>query len=108
MTQAVDGMHEIRDRFPKKWWEIKEWLKKMDEPYLDFATYQAKCGELGEQDEQQQETLAARPNDLGIAINYNDDEPTDRDRTRLRYEFAVVPGPLLPKLLVRTFSLTLT
>ena len=32
-------------------------------------------------------------------------EPTDEDRTRLRYEFAVVPGPLLPKLLVRSFSL---
>ena len=33
------------------------------------------------------------------------DEPQEPDRTRLRYEFAVVPGPLLPKLLVRTFSL---
>ncbi len=33
------------------------------------------------------------------------DEPADADRTRVRYEFAVVPGPLLPKLLVRTFSL---
>jgi internalin A len=33
------------------------------------------------------------------------DEPNESDRTRLRYEFAVVPGPLLPKLLVRTFSL---
>jgi C-terminal of Roc, COR, domain len=33
------------------------------------------------------------------------DEPTDADRTLLRYEFDVVPGPLLPKLLVRTFSL---
>ena len=36
--------------------------------------------------------------------------PPDSDlnhahRTRLRYEFAVVPGPLLPKLLVRMFSL---
>jgi len=33
------------------------------------------------------------------------EEPADEDRTRLRYEFAVVPGPLVPKLLVRTFSL---
>jgi hypothetical protein len=33
------------------------------------------------------------------------DEPDAENRTRLRYEFAVVPGPLLPKLLVRTFSL---
>ncbi|MCH7872839.1 MAG: hypothetical protein IID33_14175, partial [Planctomycetes bacterium] len=179
-------------------------------PYLDFTTYQKRCDELGEQDPKKQETLAARLNDLGIAINYADDdrlhdttvlrpdwlangiyailrandshhdrqyapeatltveslgpiyaaaeklkmlkaadypadmwpfllrlmslfqlgfpidetgqtllvptllpveapagcdEPDDADRTRLRYEFAVVPGPLLPKMMVRTFSL---
>ena len=182
----------------------------MNEPYLDFDRYQERCRELGEQDPQQQEKLASWLNDLGIAINYanderlhdttvlrpdwlangiyailraNDphhdeplapdatltsmrlgpiyagaeklkmlkaddypekkwpfllqlmklfqlafpiddtgekllvptllpvepspdcDEPDAEDRARLRYEFAVVPGPLLPKLLVRTFSL---
>lgn len=210
LIQAADGMREVRDLFPAKWWKVKEWLENMDEPYLDIATYQKRCRELGEQDPQQQETLAARLNDLGIAINYAEDErlhdttvlrpdwlangiyallrandslhnqplapgavltadrlgpiyagaerlkmlnaadypkdmwpfllqlmnlfqlafpvddtghtllvptllplepppdceePDDKDRTRLRYEFAVVPGPLLPKFLVRTFSL---
>ena len=210
LTQAADGMQEVRDLFPAKWWKVKEWLEKMDEPYLDFATYQTKCSELGEEDDKQQETLAARLNDLGIAINYaedkrlhdttvlrpdwlangiyailraNDphhaqphapdatltaarlgpiyagaeklqmlkaadypeamwpfliswmcrfqlafplddraekvlvptllpvtaptgcDEPEDDDRTRLRYAFNVVPGPLLPRFLVRMFSL---
>ena len=210
LTKAADDMHEVRDLFPAKWWKVKEWLEDMEEPYLDFATYQKRCDELGEKDPKKQETLAARLNDLGIAINYaNDDrlhdttvlrpdwlangiyailrandshhdrkhapegmltveslgpiyaaaeklkmlkaadyppdkwlfllrlmsqfqlayptdetgqtllvptllpveappdcdEPSDADRTRLRYEFAVVPGPLLPKLLVRTFSL---
>jgi Leucine-rich repeat (LRR) protein len=210
LTEAADGMSEIRDLFPSKWWKVKEWLEEMDDPYIDFATYQKRCKGLGEQDPKRQETLAARLNDLGIAINYaederlhdttvlrpdwlangiyailraNDsnhdrryapdamltvkslgpiyaaaeklnmlkatdyppdmwpfllrlmglfqlafpiddrgktllvptllpaepppgcDEPPGPDRTRLRYEFAVVPGPLLPKLLVRTFSL---
>jgi len=210
LTEAADGMHEIRDRFPAKWWQIKEWLEGMPEPYIDFATYQKRCDELGENDLRKQETLAARLNDLGIAINYAEDErlhdttvlrpdwlangiyailranhpqhrrplapdailtttslksiykaaqklkmlnakdypkskwpfllrlmglfqlafpiddtgekllvptllpleapegcdePSDDDRTRLRYEFDVVPGPLLPKFLVRTFSL---
>jgi internalin A len=210
LIKAAEGMKEVRDLFPAKWWNVKEWLENMDEPYLDFARYQERCSELGEQDPQQQETLASWLNDLGIAINYanderlhdttvlrpdwlangiyailraNDphhdqphapdatltstllgpiyagaeklkmlkaadypekkwsfllqlmklfqlafpiddtgekllvptllpvepppdcDEPGAQDRTRLRYEFAVVPGPLLPKLLVRTFSL---
>jgi len=210
LTTAADDMREVRDLFPAKWWQVKEWLEDMDEPYVDFATYKKRCDELGEQDPKKQETLAARLNDLGIAINYaeddrlhdttvlrpdwlangiyailraNDshhdrqyapeamltaeslgpiyaaaeklkmlrapdypqdkwqfllrlmslfqlafpiddtgqkllvptllppeppqgcDEPADGDRTRVRYEFAVVPGPLLPKLLVRAFSL---
>ncbi len=210
LTVAAGGMREVRDLFPAKWWEIKEWLEQMDEPYLDYDAYQARCRELGEQDAGNQQKLAAWLNDLGIAINYADDErlhdttvlrpdwlangifailrandprhgrhlapgamltaeslggiyeaaerlkmleaadyPADKwpfllrlmrlfqlafpiddrgekllvptllpaeppagcdeppgpDRTRLRYEFAVVPGPLLPRLLVRTFSL---
>ncbi|MCB1231028.1 MAG: leucine-rich repeat domain-containing protein [Verrucomicrobiae bacterium] len=210
LTEAAERMPEVRNRFPKKWWQIKEWLEEMEEPYLDFATYQERCGTLGESDPEQQEKLATWLNDLGIAINYaederlhdttvlqpewlangiyailraNDshhpqkyapdatltenalgpiyegaeklkmlkaadypeekwpflmrlmslfqlafpidekgetllvpsllpleappdtDEPADPDRTRVRYEFSVVPGPLLPKFLVRTFSL---
>ena len=33
------------------------------------------------------------------------DEPLGDDAVRLRYEFAVVPGPLLPRFMVRIFSL---
>lgn len=33
------------------------------------------------------------------------DEPQGADTVRLRYEFAVVPAPLLPRFMVRTFSL---
>lgn len=203
-------MREVRDRFPKKWWDIKEWLEDMGESYIDFTTYQKRCRTLGEKDEKQQEKLAAWLNDLGIAINYAEDErlhdttvlrpdwlangiyailrandshhaqplapnatikenslgeiyagaeklkmlkasdypenkwsfllqlmnlfqlafpiddsgktllvptllplepppnceePENIERTRLRYEFTVVPSPLMPKLLVRTFTL---
>ena len=33
------------------------------------------------------------------------DEPDDADRVRLRYEFQVVPAPLIPWFIARTFSL---
>lgn len=45
------------------------------------------------------------PTLLSLEPPPNCEEPDAEDRTRLRYEFAVVPGPFLPKLLVRTFSL---
>ncbi|MFO0942000.1 MAG: COR domain-containing protein [Pirellulales bacterium] len=210
LTSAAESMSELRQKFPAKWWEIKEWLENMSEPYLDYAAYQERCRKLGEPNVENQEQLAGWLNDLGIAINYskderlhdatvlrpdwlangiyailrandsahdkhyapdailtkerlgpiyqaadklkmlksNDyphkmwpfllrlmnlfqlafpiddqgerllvptllpleppkgcDEPEEENRTRLRYEFAVVPGPLLPKLLVRMFSL---
>jgi internalin A len=210
LTNAADDMQQVRDLFPAKWWDIKQWLETMTEPYLAYATFQAHCNTLGEKDPVNQDTLAAWLNDLGIAINYADDqrlhdttvlrpdwlangiyailrandathgrhlapdatltveslgpiyaaseklgmlkaaeypaekwpfllrlmslfqlafpldeqgqkllvpsllpveppagsdEPTDSERTRLRYEFAVVPGPLLPRFLVRTFPL---
>ncbi len=210
LTVAADGMKEVRNVFPAKWWEIKQWLEGMVEPYLDFPTYQTRCGELGESDGAKQEQLAEWLHDLGVALNYardprlhdttvlrpdwlangiyallraNDprhaerlapdavltterlgpiyaaseklqmlkaadypaekwefllrlmnmfqlafplddaatrllvptllpveppggsDEPPDADRTRLRYEFEVVPGPLIPRFLVRNFSL---
>ena len=66
LTDAADKMPEVRDLFPKKWWDVKEWLENMNEPYLDFATYQQKCFELGEHDEKDQERLAAWLNDLGV------------------------------------------
>lgn len=210
LTKAANRMDEVRQLFPSKWWEIKQWLESMQTPYLDFEQYQTKCQELGEGDERNQKRLAGWLNDLGIAINYNDskrlqnttvlrpdwlangiyavlrandtkhpsplaplatltldnlgeiykgaeeigmlqaadypeemwpflielmylfqlafpvdelgkklliptllqlepplncEESKDSKRIRLRYQFNVVPGPLLPKLLVRTFSL---
>jgi internalin A len=86
LTRAADGMHELRDRFPAKWWAIKEWLEEMDQPFLDFAAYQHRCQELGEADPGKQRELAAWLNDLGIAINYGADERLT-DTTVLRHEW---------------------
>lgn len=83
LNSAAEAMPEVRQKFPAKWWEIKEWLENMSEPYLDFAAYQDRCKELGEQDGDKQEQLAGWLNDLGIAINYADDERL-HDTTALR------------------------
>ncbi|HXD34221.1 MAG TPA: COR domain-containing protein [Pyrinomonadaceae bacterium] len=45
------------------------------------------------------------PTLLGAEPPPQTDEPNDGDRVQLRYEFAVVPAPLLPRFIVRTFSL---
>ena len=83
LAEAVDGMPEIRARFPKKWMQIKDWLSGMEESYLDYASYESHCGELGEKDPQKQAELASFLHDLGVALNYRKD-PRLRETTVLR------------------------
>ena len=83
LTNATDGMEEVRRRFPAKWFEIKKWLGGMKDSYLDYNTYSARCAELGETDPAKQEELAAWLHDLGVALNYGRD-PRLRDTTVLR------------------------
>jgi internalin A len=45
------------------------------------------------------------PTLLGAEPPQGTDEPQGPDTVRLRYEFAVVPAPLIPRFMVRTFSL---
>ena len=83
LTQATDGMEEVRRRFPAKWFEIKKWLGGMKDSYLAYEAYAARCAELGEADPAKQEELAAWLHDLGVALNYGRD-PRLRDTTVLR------------------------
>jgi len=45
------------------------------------------------------------PSLLSVEPPADTEEPTATDSIRLRYEFAVVPGPLIPRFLVRLFPL---
>jgi hypothetical protein len=83
LTKATDGMEEVRRRFPAKWFEIKQWLGGMKDPYIDYNTYARRCVELGEPNPAKQEELAAWLHDLGVALNYGRD-PRLRDTTVLR------------------------
>ena len=83
LTTATGGMEEVRRRFPVKWFEIKEWLARMEDSYISYETYSARCAEMGEPDTAKQEELAAWLHDLGVALNYGRD-PRLRDTTVLR------------------------
>ncbi|HEV7473180.1 MAG TPA: COR domain-containing protein [Pyrinomonadaceae bacterium] len=83
LTDAAAAMPEPKKLFPRKWLEIKQWLERMEEPYLDYAAYARHCVELHEDDPQQQAALAAAMDELGVALNYARD-PRLRDTTVLR------------------------
>jgi internalin A len=83
LTKATDGMEEVRQRFPAKWFAIKNWLGSMKDSYINYDTYAARCAEMGEADSAKQEELAGWLHDLGVALNYGRD-PRLRDTTVLR------------------------
>ena len=83
LTRVVGGMPEIQARFPKKWMQIKDWLSRMKESYMEYAAYATRCATLGETDPRKQEELAAFLHDLGVALNYRRD-PRLHETTVLR------------------------
>lgn len=74
IADAATHIKGLRDKFPAKWRDIKNWLETSDKPYVELQEFKQKCVELGEGDPEEQSLLVKWLNDLGIAINYNEDE----------------------------------
>ncbi|MBI4662224.1 MAG: TIR domain-containing protein [Verrucomicrobia bacterium] len=73
IESALAVMEYVRADFPAGWFQIKERLAEMKEPFISFAEYRKLCAGLGENDPQAQERLAGFLNALGIALNFRED-----------------------------------
>ncbi len=82
IEQAITAMDHVRADFPLGWFQIKERLAEMKEPFISFDEYRKICNELGESDAQGQEQLAIFLNALGVALNFRGD-PQLREETVL-------------------------
>jgi internalin A len=88
-AQAPVKMLEAEDYPTEKWSFL---LQLMNLFQLSFPINEAGSSQLC-------------PTLLGAEPPPETDEPQGADTARLRYEFEVVPAPLLPRFMVRTFSL---
>ncbi len=82
IESALAAMEHVRADFPAGWFQIKERLAEMKEPFIAFAEYREICAGLGENDSPAQERLAGFLNALGIALNFRED-PQLREETVL-------------------------
>ena len=73
LFETLSAWKAWRVEFPTAWFEIKQRLSGMTESYLSFERFQEVCRKHGEHDAAAHAALAARLNDLGIALNYKDD-----------------------------------
>jgi internalin A len=71
---ALTAMKHVRADFPTGWFQIKERLAEMKEPFISFEHYRKICAELGERDARAQERLAGFLNALGIALNFREEQ----------------------------------
>jgi len=74
IESALATMEHVRADFPAGWFQIKEKLAEMKEPFISFAEYRKICAGLGENDAKAQEQLAGFLNALGIALNFRGDQ----------------------------------
>lgn len=103
INSALGAMDHIRVAFPAEWFQIKEKLSEMREPYISFQEYRSICESKNEKDCGAQETLAVFLNALGIALNFRQDARL-RDETVLNPHwitkgvYQIITSPALSKL----------
>ena len=83
----TDGLEGIRASFPESWFGIKDRLAEMTEKGENFLSpdqYRQICSDHKEPDPTKQKQLAGFLHDLGVALNYADDQ-------RLRHTHVLNP-----------------
>lgn len=82
IESALRTMAHIRAAFPREWFQIKDALAEMKEPFISFQQFRELCDRKNETDPEAQGKLAVFLNALGIALNFRDD-PRLSDETIL-------------------------
>ncbi|HYI93717.1 MAG TPA: COR domain-containing protein [Bryobacteraceae bacterium] len=84
IQERLGALKSIQEKFPSRWFAIKEELSRMTTDYVSFSDYRQICTKHGEADPERQSSLSGFLHDLGIALNYKDDP-------RLRFSYVLKP-----------------
>lgn len=81
-------MPGVREKIDPAWAKVRTELEQTEASYVSYEAYQKICAGLGVKTAEQQETLAAILNCLGIALNYRADSRL-RDKSILKPRWLV-------------------
>ena len=84
VRRQTDGLENLRVAFPHEWFAIKSALPRQGRNYLTFDGFRSFCKARGVTSEDDQDRLARYLHDLGVMLNYRDDD-------RLRGHFVLNP-----------------
>ncbi|MDM8567020.1 COR domain-containing protein [Candidatus Halobeggiatoa sp. HSG11] len=74
LKYQLDNLEHVHDPFPSDWFQVKQTLEDMDKDYIDYAEYIQICEQQAVADELSQQTLIGFLHDLGIVLNFRDDQ----------------------------------
>ncbi|ASF47503.1 COR domain-containing protein [Methylovulum psychrotolerans] len=77
---TVAKLPHIHDQMPASWFKLKNSLERRKENYLSYEAYQALCAKQKITEADSQNTLCGFLHDLGIVLNFRDDNRFDRLR----------------------------
>ncbi len=77
LLAALAQVPLLETRWPKSWFQVKERLEQMPEPYISCDEYERYCREAGIAERQSQEVLVEFLNDLGVAVHFKELELDD-------------------------------
>ncbi len=74
IQRETDRLPNLRDPFPTSWFTIKDTLAAPKENFITYEQYQNLCLQHGITEPQSQDTLVGFLHDLGIVVNFRDDQ----------------------------------
>ncbi|POZ53039.1 COR domain-containing protein [Methylovulum psychrotolerans] len=80
IIDTVAALPHIHDQMPASWFKLKNSLERRKENYLSYEAYQALCAKQKITETDSQNTLCGFLHDLGIVLNFRDDDRFDRLR----------------------------
>ncbi|MCK5523442.1 MAG: leucine-rich repeat domain-containing protein [Thiomargarita sp.] len=89
LKYQLDNLEHVHDPFPSDWFKVKEALENLSQDFISYDEYVQMCQQQKVQDELSQHTLIDFLHDLGIVLNFRDDElrPQLRDTNILNPEW---------------------
>ncbi|MGE0679746.1 MAG: COR domain-containing protein [Candidatus Binatia bacterium] len=74
IQRETDRLPNLRDPFPASWFMVKDHLRDLQENFISYEQYQTLCSRNGVTETQSQHTLVGFLHDLGIVVNFREDQ----------------------------------
>lgn len=74
ITDTVGRLEHVHDLLPDTWFRVKNTLEVMERDFITYEEYEEICRREGVRDELSRKTLIGYLHDLGVVLNFHDDD----------------------------------